>query len=81
MLTVNIHEAKTQLSKLLDGVVAGESFVIAKAGKPLAKVVPYDLPGEPNLLGCMRGRAVLNKNLDLKSFGNEEVAALFGDEE
>lgn len=38
MKTVNIHEAKTQLSKLVDGAVQGEPFVIAKAGKPLVKV-------------------------------------------
>jgi prevent-host-death family protein len=40
MLTVNIHEAKTHLSRLVDQAAKGETFVIAKAGKPLVKVVP-----------------------------------------
>ena len=38
MLIINIHEAKTQLSRLVDNAVKGESFIIAKAGKPLVKV-------------------------------------------
>ena len=44
MVTVNIHEAKTQLSKLVDRAVKGEPFVIAKAGKPLVKVAALDAP-------------------------------------
>ena len=44
MLTVNIHEAKTQLSRLLDRAARGEPFIIAKAGKPLVKVVPLETP-------------------------------------
>ena len=42
MLQVNIHEAKTRLSALVEGVSRGESFIIAKAGKPMAKVIPYE---------------------------------------
>jgi prevent-host-death family protein len=41
MEQVNIHEAKTNLSRLVDRVAAGAEIVIAKAGKPLAKLVPY----------------------------------------
>ncbi len=41
METVNIHQAKTHLSRLLARAAKGESFVIAKAGKPIAKVVPF----------------------------------------
>ena len=44
MLTVNIHEAKTNLSRLIDQASKGEPFVIAKAGKPLVKVTPLDVP-------------------------------------
>ena len=40
METVNIHQAKTHLSRLLDRVVAGEQIIIAKSGKPIAKLVP-----------------------------------------
>lgn len=77
MLTVNIHEAKTQLSKLVEKAGAGESFIIAKAGKPLVKVIPYDAPKKPNLLGCMRGQAVVNKDLDIKSIARDEIIAMF----
>jgi prevent-host-death family protein len=44
MKTVNIHEAKTHLSRLIDRAAQGEPFIIAKAGKPLVKVVPLDAP-------------------------------------
>ena len=44
MKTVNMHDAKTNLSRLVEGAVAGEPFVIARAGKPLVKVVPVDSP-------------------------------------
>jgi prevent-host-death family protein len=53
--TVNIYEAKTNLSKLVDRAAAGEEIVIAKAGKPKAKLVPYRTEqkrrGGQNLLG------------------------------
>ncbi|MDE2462332.1 MAG: type II toxin-antitoxin system prevent-host-death family antitoxin, partial [Alphaproteobacteria bacterium] len=44
MRTVNIHEAKTHLSRLVEAAAKGEPFVIAKSGKPLVKVVPLDCP-------------------------------------
>ena len=44
METVNIHEAKTHLSRLVEKAAKGESFIIAKAGKPMVKVVPIDTP-------------------------------------
>ena len=54
--TINLYEAKTQLSKLVDRAASGEEIVIAKAGKPKAKLVPYEPPrknriGGQNLLG------------------------------
>src|SRR3954453_21693201 len=55
MVTVNIHEAKTQLSKLVDQAVKGEAFVIAKAGKPLVKVAALNAPPEPQRLGFLAG--------------------------
>ena len=55
MVTVNIHEAKTQLSKLVDRAVKGEAFVIAKAGKPLVKVAALDAPPMPQRLGFLVG--------------------------
>jgi len=58
-MEVNIHEAKTHLSKLLERVALGEEVVIAKAGKPVAKLVP--LPGERRrfLLGSAKGEFVV----------------------
>lgn len=55
MKTVNIHEAKTHLSRLLEGVGQGESFIIAKAGKPVAKVVPI-LEKPPQRIGFLKGK-------------------------
>jgi len=52
MQTINIHEAKTQLSRLVEQAAAGEEIVIAKAGKPLARLVPYAVASrEPRQLG------------------------------
>ncbi|HEV2746291.1 MAG TPA: type II toxin-antitoxin system Phd/YefM family antitoxin [Allosphingosinicella sp.] len=53
--TVNVHEAKTHFSKLLDRAHAGEEIVVAKAGKPYAKLVPFHLPGEANKKRRMPG--------------------------
>lgn len=57
MKTVNMHEAKTHLSRLVERAARGESFVIARAGKPLVKVVPLDTPdcSERRRLGFMVG--------------------------
>src|SRR3989304_3826879 len=55
MVTVNIHEAKTQLSKLVDQAVKGEAFVIAKAGRPLVKVAALAAPAAPPRLGVLAG--------------------------
>lgn len=56
MKTYNIHQAKTQLSKLLEAVAAGEEVVIAKAGVPVAKLVPYSAQAEPRPLGLLAGQ-------------------------
>jgi len=76
MVTVNIHEAKTQLSKLVENAVKGESFVIAKAGKPLVKVSALDAPAAPRRLGFMKGEIAVPDDFDRK--GEAEIAALFG---
>jgi prevent-host-death family protein len=78
MQTVNIHEAKTQLSKLIEQAVNGESFIIAKAGKPLVKVTKLDAP-EPQAqkrLGFMAGQISTPKDFD--EMGKAEIAKLFG---
>jgi len=76
MNTVNIHEAKTQLSRLVDRAARGEAFVIAKAGKPLVKVSAVDSPAEPKRLGFLKGEIEVPDDFD--RMGEREIAALFG---
>lgn len=78
MQTVNIHEAKTQLSKLIDQAVKGDAFIIAKAGKPLVKVTKLDTP-EPKSqkrLGFMQGQISVPNDFD--EMVKDEIAKLFG---
>ena len=80
MQTINIHEAKTQLSKLIDQAVKGEPFIIAKAGKPLVKVSRIGTPEHisKKRLGFMAGQISTPKDFD--EMGKEEIAKLFGAE-
>ena len=56
MKTVNTHEAKTHLSRLLDEAAAGEEIIIAKAGVPVAKLVRYEAKQAPRKLGLLQGK-------------------------
>jgi prevent-host-death family protein len=74
--TVNIHHAKTHLSRLLDDVRKGQEFVIAKAGKPIARVVPVTAAPGQRRPGSAIGQLVLSEDFDaplpkelLKAFG------------
>ena len=78
MITVNIHEAKTQLSKLVDRAVKGEPFVIARAGKPLVKVSALDAPAARQRLGFLSGEIAVPEDFDRLAVS--EIAALFGSE-
>jgi len=49
MQTVNVHEAKTHLSRLLERVEGGEEVIIARAGRPVARLIPYARPGKRTL--------------------------------
>jgi len=77
--TVNIHEAKTHLSRLVDEAAKGESFVIAKAGKPMVKVTAIGAP-EPS---AMKRTGFLKSFIevpdDFDEMGSEQIAAVFGD--
>lgn len=65
MIISNIHAAKTHLSKLLVDVENGEEIVIAKAGKPIAKLVPFsDGPVEPRKPGRLKGKIVIRDKQD-----------------
>ena len=76
MKTVNIHEAKTHLSRLLEGVAKGESFVIAKSGKPVAKVTPI-LEKPPRRIGFMKGMGKVPDDFD--TMFAEEIRSMFED--
>lgn len=76
MKTVNMHEAKTHLSRLVDRAAKGESFVIAKAGRAVVKVVALDAPAEPRRLGFLAGEIAVPE--DFNAMGEREIAALFG---
>ena len=62
--TVNVHEAKTHLSKLLERVAAGERIIIAKAGKPVAILDRYQPAGMKRLLGIDKGRVFVHEDWD-----------------
>jgi len=75
---VNIHEAKTHLSRLVDRAAKGEPFIIAKAGKPIVKVVAADSPSprEVRRVGFMAGRFTVPDDFD--RMGGNEIQHLFG---
>ena len=74
MITVNIHEAKTQFSKLLKRVAAGEEVIIARSGQPVAKLVPIEAAAE-RLLGLDKGLFDVPEDFDAPL--PEEVQAAF----
>ncbi len=78
MKTVNIHEAKTHLSKLVEEAAKGEPFVIAKAGKPVAKVTALSAPtgAQVRRLGFMLGQISVPDDFD--RMGAEEIEGMFG---
>jgi prevent-host-death family protein len=77
MQTYNIHDAKTQLSRLVDLAARGEPFVIAKAGKPMVKVVALDAaePAQIRRFGFMAGQ--IKVPADFNTMGAAEIEALF----
>lgn len=76
MQQVNIHEAKTNLSKLIEKAVHGKSFVIAKSGKPMVIVSAYTPPPDPaRRVGFLKGRLEVPEDFD--SIGREEIRAMF----
>jgi prevent-host-death family protein len=77
MRTINIHEAKTHLSRLVEQAADGESFIIAKAGKPMVKVVPLDTgESKPHRrLGFMEGEIEVPDDFD--RIDADEIQRLF----
>ena len=62
--SVNIHNAKTHLSKLVDRAAAGSEIVIAKAGKPVARLVPLAVANRPRKLGALKGKIKVPDDFD-----------------
>ena len=77
MKTVNIHEAKTQLSKLVEEAATGEPFVIAKAGKPMVRVTALGTPlgTEVKRIGFLSGQISVPEDFD--HMGAEEIERMF----
>lgn len=77
MRTVNMHEAKTQLSRLVEAAANGEPFIIARAGKPLVKVLALDAPdaGKRSRIGFLAGEISVPEDFD--RMGSAEIEALF----
>ncbi|MDB5760673.1 MAG: prevent-host-death protein [Burkholderia sp.] len=78
MHTVNIHEAKTHLSRLVDEAAKGEAFIIAKAGKPMVKVVALDTPDHTQVrrFGFLKGEILIPEDFD--RMGEKEIEDMFG---
>ncbi len=76
MSAINIHEAKTHLSRLVDQAAAGDEIVIAKAGKPLARLVPLT-QGSKRKLGIMAGKISVPADFDAP-LPDETLAAFEG---
>jgi antitoxin (DNA-binding transcriptional repressor) of toxin-antitoxin stability system len=76
MLQVNIHHAKTNLSRLIQKAVEGESFIIAKSGKPMVTVSAYSPPPDPSArYGFLKGQIEIPENFN--SVDSDEILAMF----
>jgi prevent-host-death family protein len=77
---VNIHEAKTHLSRLVEKAAKGEAFIIAKAGKPMVKVAPLEAAAQskPEFFGFMKGQVKVPEDFDRMC--EQEILEMFGNE-
>ena len=75
MRSVNVHEAKTQLSRLLEEVEAGERVIIARAGEPVAVLMPYKAAVRRRRLGLFAGQVKIHDDFDELP---DDIAAAFG---
>jgi prevent-host-death family protein len=72
---VNIHEAKTHLSRLVEQAAKGREFIIAKGGRPMVRVVPVEPPGATRKLGFLVGHGVIET--DVKDAFIEDIGQMF----
>lgn len=82
-ITVNMHEAKTNLSRLVEKAVQGESVVIAKAGKPMVRIVAIDAqpPARKKRIGFLAGQVTVPDAQTFNDLASEEITAMFGGDE
>ena len=78
MKTYNVHAAKTHLSRLIEEAAAGEEIVIARAGKPVARLLPFAPRQEPRRPGLMKGKIWIAEDFD-DPLPEEIMAALRGE--
>jgi prevent-host-death family protein len=76
MRQVNVHAAKTHLSRLLEEVEAGETVILARAGKPIAKIVPYEAEASGGRIGFLKGHVKGGDTYDFAEGG--EIDGLLG---
>lgn len=76
MRQINIHEAKTNLSRLVDQAARGEAFIIAKAGRPVVKVVPLEVASRLSHFGFMKGQMKVPDDFD--RMGQADIEIMFG---
>lgn len=74
VMQTNIHEAKAKLSQLVELAANGEDVVIAKAGKPVARLVRYEAATGPRPIGLLKGQVVIAPDFDAE---NEEINSMF----
>jgi prevent-host-death family protein len=77
MASINIYDAKTQLSKLIARVEAGEQITISRNGRPAARLVPVDVPSGPRLPGALAGQITIAPDFD--EFGPEQERDWYGE--
>ena len=75
MGTVNIHEAKTHLSQLIEKAVAGEEIIIAKAGKPLVRLTALKPPPRKSRIGFLKGQITIPDDFD--TMFQDEIEEMF----
>ena len=63
-IQVNIYEAKTKFSKLIGQAIAGQEIIIAKSGKPVAKIVPFEKPAQDRVPGSAQGKITIADDFD-----------------
>ena len=82
-ITDNMHEAKTNLTRLVEKAVQGESVVIAKAGKPMVRIIAIDapVPAKRKRIGFLAGQVIVPDVRTFNDLGRDEIAAMFGGDE